>query len=684
MPAKKSSQPAAVAPTDVSRKSGILPADLAKIRPHVINLRAGKLLVSGDFTTTAADVDAIFSKHLPASKKKKVLFWAHGGLVPEAAALQHAIDHLPGWLAADVYPIYFVWETDLRTSLRDIFTGTPRERGLGDFLADRSDALLEKTLHLPAVRVWSQMKEYASLGVATNGGALYTAKKLAAYAAAHTDVEFYACGHSAGSIFHAWFLPAAIDHGVRFKDLYLLAPAITCADFNSRLAGRIGAGKGIARSTLFTMNEPGELGDNVAKIYRKSLLYFVSRSCESVMPTPILGLEESLKASPSLRRLFGIGAASTTGEVVWSPNGQTSGASASHATTHGGFDNDAATLNSMARRISGKSSLTVFETETERSFTPTAAVAESSARATRPPRRRAVCIGIDDYPASPLHGCVNDANDWSAALEGVGFETSLLTNGQATRNGLIRAISDLIEGSRAGDVLVFQYAGHGTHVDDVDGDETDDDQDEALVPFDYEEGNFLIDDDIGDLLDRVPQGVNFTCFMDCCHSGTNTRFFGQRGSKLGGELSRFLLIPREIVRKHVAQRKSAPPRGPRNALSGKPEVSFAACRPDQTAKENDGHGYFTTAATAILRGGIVGLTHAEFLKRVRSDFPLKPASQEPQLDGDDAAPPRLLLQALDGAPRPLAIPAEAATGSDTSLLAESLRDALHVIRKLVG
>lgn len=689
MPAKKTSRKAPVNPAAADRSASLLAEDLEKIRPHVINLRAGKFIDSGDFATSAADVDAIFSKHLPASKKKKVLIWAHGGLVPEDGALQHVVDHRAGWLEADIYPIYFVWETGIWTSLRDVIKGAPQgERGLGDFLADRSDALLENLLHYPAVKVWSQIKDYARLACEKDGGALYMAKKLAAFAAAHPDVEFYACGHSAGSNFHSWFLPAAVELGVSFKELFLLAPAVTVPEFNARLAPRIGAGKGIARTTLFTMNQTAELADNCFKIYRKSLLYFVSRSCEPEQPTPILGLEESLKASPSLRKLFGIGTSSATGETVWSPNRLTAGPAASNSTTHGGFDNDYTTLNSLARRISGKNSISVFEDETGRSFEPEEIA--TTTRGRRKPRQRAVCIGIDDYAASPLAGCVNDAREWRSALKEKGFETTLLTNGQATRDGIIRAISDLIDGAVPGDVLVFQYAGHGTHVDDVDGDE-DDGQDEALVPFDYDDGNFLIDDDIGDLMDRVPAGVNLTCFMDCCHSGTITRIFANKGTKNEGERARFLQVPEPVMRKHVANRKNAPPRGPRAAYRGKPEISFAACRPDQTAKENDGHGYFTLAATRILRSHGGELTHAEFLKLVRADFPLPAASQEPQLDCDEGRDGGILLKASTATPARAAAAADVATAlaagpcsNEARLLIEAMRDAMHVLRKLVG
>lgn len=674
-------------PAETERKSNFRKEDLDAIRPHAIALRAGKFIAGDDYSTTPADVDRIFNDHLPKSKKKKLLIWAHGGLVSQKDALQHVIDHLPGWTEADIYPLYFIWKTDIWTSLRDILLGVPQagERGFSDW----SDALLEKTLHQPALKVWSQIKDYARLSSEKDGGAYYTAKKLAEFAKKHPDVEIYVAGHSAGSNFHSWFLPAAIDLGVTFKDLFLLAPAVTVPEFNSRLAPRIGAGKGITHTTLFTMNETAELADNCAKIYRKSLLYFVSRACEPVQPTPILGLQESLKASPSLKALFGIGVASSKGEVIWSPNGRTEGTSASNSTSHGGFDNDYTTLNSLARRITGNSSLTVFEPEKQRAAEDLG-IAVPQARGERQPRRRAVCVGIDEYPTSPLYGCVNDAKEWQSVLSAAGFETELLANGQATRAGLVRVISDLIEGSRPGDVLVLQCASHGASLPDADGDE-EDGKDEAVVPFDYEDGNFLIDDDLGDLLDRVPAGVSFTCFMDCCYSSENTRIFAPKSLKNPGELERYLPIPEDIARQHVINRKSAPPRLPRSVYSGKPEVNFTACRSDQTAKEKDGHGYFTTVATRILRGNISGLTHEEFLKRIRAEFPLPASSQEPQLNSDESRNSGILFQPPVAAPARLpevpgiSIPLPDAAGcTEARLLIQTLHDAMHVLRKLVG
>ena len=96
-------------------------AEKAKLAAHVVNLRAGKFVASGDYETTPDDVRRIFDRHLPAElakakaegRKLRVPFWAHGGLVKEKASLQYALDYIDSWMSAGVYPIFFVWETGL-------------------------------------------------------------------------------------------------------------------------------------------------------------------------------------------------------------------------------------------------------------------------------------------------------------------------------------------------------------------------------------------------------------------------------------------------------------------------------------------------------------------------------------------------------------------------------------------
>jgi uncharacterized caspase-like protein len=139
--------------------------------------------------------------------------------------------------------------------------------------------------------------------------------------------------------------------------------------------------------------------------------------------------------------------------------------------------------------------------------------------------KRALCIGINNYPGTDmdLAGCVNDANDWAAELEGRGFDVSKLLDSNATKAKMARALETLISGATSGDVVVITFSGHGTYVPDTDGDEIDR-LDEALCPYDIQtRGSALTDDEIHTLFLARKPGVRLVLIADSCHSGTVTR-----------------------------------------------------------------------------------------------------------------------------------------------------------------
>jgi metacaspase-1 len=139
--------------------------------------------------------------------------------------------------------------------------------------------------------------------------------------------------------------------------------------------------------------------------------------------------------------------------------------------------------------------------------------------------KNALCIGINDYPGTQndLSGCVNDAADWRAALEARGFTVRSLIDSQATRAHMVGAMRELITSAKAGDSAVITYSGHGTFVPDLDGDEPDG-RDEALCPYDIDQGNVLIDDDIHQLFAERAAGVKIVLISDSCHSGSVIRW----------------------------------------------------------------------------------------------------------------------------------------------------------------
>lgn len=657
-------------------KEKLPPELIESLRPHVINLNQGRFSTTGEFQTHQSDVDAIFEEHLPewadgrGGKKLPIVFYAHGGLTSEEAGLLTAAEQVNWWKENGAYPIHFVWETGLTETLSQLLNPN-KQRGFDVFAP--SDFLLEELAHtIGGVKIWGGMKLSAERSSDSEGGARYAARKLKEFCDKpefKDRVEIHAVGHSAGSIFHAHFIPAAMEeHAPHFRSLHLLAPAIRVDTFEQLLLHRIGPGKGVDQLSIFTMARSFEEDDNCATVYRKSLLYLIYYALEPERKTPILGLEESIRANSNLKRLFNLdkkGAA--PGEIIWSVTRTTSGPSASTSRTHGGFNNDEPTMESVAQRILGHP-VSAFTGTEERGTDaledlqakypglqgwirpqPTPVISAGlPAPGPQPPpavgaltgKRRALCVGIDRYPTAPLGGCVNDARQWRDTLRNLGFEEpKLLADGEATRSSILGNLTDLIRGSRAGDVLVFQYSGHGTQLPDLNGDEAGGDspgEDEAMCPIDFAEGHFLIDDDLSTVFDQVPTGVSMTIFADCCHSGTITRFaIGTPSAGTGErtERARFIQATPEMEAAHAAFRESL---GGTRAAKGRGaydrarEVLFCACRSREVALESAGHGHFTTRATAILARGIAGLSNSEFQRRVVSAFGPNP-SQNPEL-----------------------------------------------------
>ncbi|KAI3815367.1 hypothetical protein L1987_15033 [Smallanthus sonchifolius] len=89
-----------------------------------------------------------------------------------------------------------------------------------------------------------------------------------------------------------------------------------------------------------------------------------------------------------------------------------------------------------------------------------------------------------------------------------------------TRYNMLVALKWLTDGSQSGDSLVFYYAGHGSQMPDLNGDEKDG-RDEALCPVDYSVSGRILDDEVNAILVApLPHGVKLHSIMDTCCSGT--------------------------------------------------------------------------------------------------------------------------------------------------------------------
>jgi pimeloyl-ACP methyl ester carboxylesterase len=177
--------------------------------------------------------------------------------------------------------------------------------------------------------------------------------------------ELHVVAHSAGSIYAAYALEQLTKLGVSFRTLTFMAPAITTALFKARMLQPIVTGD-VPMPTMFILSDQGERDDNVGP-YGKSLLYLVSNAFEGRRDVPILGMQrfierlpaERVQPDPDLVKLFartvdGRPAVVITGVESADP------ASRSKSDTHGGFDNDESTMNSVLRRILGEEPKRLF------------------------------------------------------------------------------------------------------------------------------------------------------------------------------------------------------------------------------------------------------------------------------------------------------------------------------------
>lgn len=145
-------------------------------------------------------------------------------------------------------------------------------------------------------------------------------------------------------------------------------------------------------------------------------------------------------------------------------------------------------------------------------------------------RRKALLIGIDDYPdpANRLSGCVNDVFSMSATLQDCGFEPEQIRvclNDRATAEGIISRLEWLVDSVQAGDQLVFYYSGHGARVPEYGQQEEPDRLTETLVPYDFDwtPERSVSDEQIYSFYAQLPYETQLLMIFDCCHSGSMHR-----------------------------------------------------------------------------------------------------------------------------------------------------------------
>lgn len=177
--------------------------------------------------------------------------------------------------------------------------------------------------------------------------------------------------------------------------------------------------------------------------------------------------------------------------------------------------------------------------------------------------RKALVVGINNYPSAPLRGCINDASAFGNTLEVNGdgspnFDVRLMTDVE-TKSELKGQIRELFAGDS--ETALFYFSGHG-FFDDLGGG--------FIVTPDYQPNDEGVSMDEILNIANESKAKNRVIILDCCHSGS----FGSP------QIS-----------------------GGKNAQIGEGVSILTASKSDEVSLELNGHGVFTNLLLDALQGG---------------------------------------------------------------------------------
>jgi hypothetical protein len=194
-----------------------------ELSPFIVDMKNnGRLSNSGTFRTQSGDVEALVNFHIDEACRRwglgrndtaDVAVYAHGGLTDEDTAANTAAKWIPKLYDAQIFPIFFMWETDLLSTLRnrleDLVKGLPKPTaGLIDQLSRFWNRRLERLLAPAGSMVWGEMKQNADgISAISQSGArilYHYASKSPRFTRSH--VRLHLIGHSAGSIVHSYLI----------------------------------------------------------------------------------------------------------------------------------------------------------------------------------------------------------------------------------------------------------------------------------------------------------------------------------------------------------------------------------------------------------------------------------------------------------------------------------------------
>ncbi|MCF6291616.1 MAG: C1 family peptidase [Desulfobacterales bacterium] len=336
-----------------------------EIAGHFVHFDDGRFKARGDYWSSAEDIKKtadLLRQSVDRKKYSHLLIYAHGGLNSPKASAKRVAALKEGFKRNGIYPFHIMYDTGLAEEIKDIIVRVFRGRRMEGFISDlrdrlieQSDLVIEDCVRKPVTPIWEEIKNDARLpfkpdnrGKVSDG--VFVIKTFAE-ALQDTGLKIHLAGHSTGAVLLGHLLHALdlLNKPDLIKSCSLMAPACT-VDFYKKhyepgLDGNA-ANLKLPKLDIYNLTDKVELDDNVAFVYRKSLLCLVSRALERRIDKPLLGMQRysrKISAKPGLKIHYSDGKKGVT-----------------TSTSHGGFDNDAKTMNAIMQRILGKKPLKPF------------------------------------------------------------------------------------------------------------------------------------------------------------------------------------------------------------------------------------------------------------------------------------------------------------------------------------
>jgi hypothetical protein len=272
------------------------------------------------------------------------------------------------------------------------------------------------------------------------------------------------------------------------------------------------------------------------------------------------------------------------------------------------------------------------------------------------PKKLALIIAVGKYPEGGRWKNLSSENDLKyikAALQKNGFaekDIDTLKNSDATKARILKQLDELNKRASEGDIVYFQFSGHGQQIFDDNNDEADG-YDEAFIPYDakanydpvtYTGQNHLRDDEVGEKLAQIRQTIgskgSLVVVIDACHSGTATR--GNEFAICRGEPTPFQkpgYVPKNTINfEDLARQEAGMFESGKDAAN---MIVFSASSPNQVnyeTKDQNSEGVgslsyaFAKALSDLKEGSDYNFLFQKVKAQIQANYPM----QIPMIEGN--------------------------------------------------